>query len=107
MVFAKPRKSCDRFPITNSAKVNTAAIRGVENEEKKSASAHTTKNCSTMKYTAASTGTSIFSNRWATDSSARNTPMAMKNVFTTSVPVSPKNFPTTNSHRRTGRERTV
>ena len=33
--------------------------------------------------------------------------IAMKNVFTTSVPVSPKNLPTTNSHRRTGRDNTV
>ncbi len=31
----------------------------------------------------------------------------MKNVFTTSVPVSPKNLPTTNSQRRTGRDSTV
>ncbi len=31
----------------------------------------------------------------------------MKNVLTTSVPVSPKNLPTTNSQRRTGRESTV
>ena len=33
--------------------------------------------------------------------------MAMKNVLTTSVPASPKNLPTINSQRRTGRESTV
>jgi len=35
------------------------------------------------------------------------TPIAMKKGFTTSVPAQAKNFPTINSQRRTGRDRTV
>src|ERR1035438_1155856 len=93
--------------MTKSAKLKTADISGVEKEEKNNANAQTIKNCRTMKYSAARTQTSIFSNLWAMYRSARKTPSAMKNVLTTSVPVSPKNFPTMNSQRRTGRESTV
>src|SRR5208283_3950612 len=88
VILAKPRRSSARLPITNSAKVKTADISGVEKDEKNSASAHTIRNCSTMKYSATRTHTSIFSNLWATQSSATKTPIAMRNVFTTSVPVS-------------------
>ncbi len=44
-----------RLPITNRAKVKTADMSGVENEEKKSARAHTIRNCRTMKYSATRT----------------------------------------------------
>src|SRR5580700_504312 len=104
---ANPRRSSAKLPMTNSEKANTADNNGDENDEKNRANAVIIRNCKTMKYNATSTQPSAVWKRCDTYSKARNTPMAMKNVFTTRVPAKPKNLPTMNSQRRTGRDRTV
>src|SRR2546422_6138567 len=104
---AKPRRSSAKQPITNRENANTADSNGEENDENSSASAQMIKNSRTMKYNATRMSASGLANLWDTYSRAANTPMAMKKVFTTSVPASPKNLPTMNSQRRTGRDSTV
>src|SRR5450759_2190739 len=106
-ILANPRRSSAKLPITNSEKANTADSSGDENDENSSASEHRIRNCSTMKNNATRIQASDDWNLCETYSRAAKTPMAMKNVFTNSVPVSPKNLPTMNSQRRTGRESTV
>src|SRR5437867_5532199 len=95
--------------MTNRENVNTAESSGEENDEKNNANAVIMTNSSTMKYNARSTHPSLAMSAWCRETKERaaKTPMAMKNVFTASVPVSPKNFPAINSQRRTGRESTV
>src|SRR5258708_7040026 len=104
---AKPRRSSAKLPITNNEKAKTAASSGEENDENSSASEQIIRNCRTMKYRATKINASGRVNLCETSSRAANTPMAIKNVFTTKVPASPKNLPTMNSQRRTGRESTV
>src|ERR1700686_618369 len=104
---ANPRRSSAKLPITNSEKVKTAASRGEENDENNNASAQIMRNCSTMKKSAPRTSAPGGGSWWAKKNNAPKTPMAIRNVFTTSVPAKPKNLPTMNSQRRTGRESTV
>src|SRR5580658_1472539 len=104
---ANPRRSSAKLPITNSENANTADSSGDENDEKSSASEQMIRNSRIMKYNATKISASGLENLCVTYNSAPNTPMAMKNVFTTSVPARPKNLPTMNSQRRTGRESTV
>src|SRR5579862_5021213 len=105
--MAKARRSSSKVPITNNEKVKTAESSGEENEEKNSASAVTITNWRMMKYKATSIHGLGLCKAFETYQEAANTPIAMKNVFTTSVPESPKNLPAINSHRCTGRDSTV
>src|SRR5260370_13580189 len=99
------RRPSARLPITNKEKANTADSSGEEKDENNSASEHRIRNCSTMKNNATRIQASEDWNLCETYSRAAKTPMAMQNVFTTSAPLSPKNLPTMNSQRRTGRDR--
>src|SRR6266498_636838 len=104
---AKPRRSSAKLPITKKANVNTAESKGEEKDEKNNATAVMIANCNTMKYSATTTPRSLPC-RWPeTYSSEAKTPAAMQRVFTTNVPVRPKNFPAMNSQRLTGRDKTV
>src|SRR5260370_8347986 len=75
---------------------------GVVKHETKSASATTSASFSKMKYTATSTGPSTCSVLCLTKLSATNRPAAMATVFTVKVSTRPPNFPSKNSHLRTG-----
>src|SRR5580704_8002213 len=104
---ANPRRSSANVPITNKAKANTAESNGEENEENSSAKAVMIRNWRMMKYNATKTQPSAAWKWRETYNNAANTPSAMKNALTTSVPARPKNLPTINSQRWTGRDRTV
>src|ERR1700687_5728970 len=104
---ANPRRSSAKLPMTNSEKANTADSSGEENDEKNRVRGGMIRNCKMMKYKATRTQPSCFWKRCETYSRATKTPMAMKNVLTVRVPAKPKNLPTINSQRRTGRESTV
>src|SRR5256885_1236777 len=107
VMAANPRRSSAKLPMMNSENANTAESSGDENDENSRAREQRIRNSRTMKYKATKIKASGEENLWATYNKAANTPMAMKNVFTTSVPANPRNFPTMNSQRRTGRDRTV
>src|ERR1700756_1470694 len=102
---AKPRRSSEKLPITNKENVKTADNSGEEKEENKSATEQMIRNCRIMKYKATRIQACGLWNARETYNNAANTPMAMKNVLTTRVPANPKNLPTMNSHRRTGRDK--
>src|ERR1700733_3945428 len=104
---AKPRRSSAKLPMTKSEKVKTAESSGDENEENSNDSEQMTRNSRMMKYNATKTDASDRIKLCETYSSAAKTPIAMKNVFTASVPARPKYLPTINSQRLTGRESTV
>ena len=70
--------------------------------ENSSASATTSASFSQMKYTATNTVASPRSSVCLAYISARKRPSPIAAVFTASVSTSPPNFPSRNSHRRTG-----
>src|SRR5579862_1053230 len=96
---ANPRRSSAKVPITNKAKANTAESSGEENDENRSAREVMIKNWRMMKYNATNTQPSVTWKWCETYNNAANTPSAMKNALTTSVPARPKNLPTMNSQR--------
>src|SRR5215469_13893603 len=100
VMVANPRRSSAKLPMTNNENANTAESSGEEKEENSSARAQMIKNCKMMKYRATKMEESGLENVWATYSKAPKTPIAIKNVFTTSVAAKPKNLPTINSQRR-------
>src|ERR1700691_5223541 len=104
---AKLRRSSAKFPMTNSEKAKTAESKGEENDENNNANEQMITNSRTMKYNATRIRAPAGTNFGEKKNSGATSPTAMKKGFSPSVPASPKNLPTMNSQRRTGRESTV
>ncbi len=88
---ANPRKSSAKLPMTKSENAKTADISGEENDENRSASDGNDQKLKDDKIQRHKhPAIRAIENGRETYNSAANTPIAIKNVFTTSVPLTQK-----------------